>query len=159
MIADTEDKQAWCKYGEQLEKEFVANSAFHNTAFKINPDKETNPYVYDLVMETAADLKSCKTPWRLSEKMFGIPSKYAVTIDDKDIQRYRELYPSITLIFDVDYPDYTAVHFTDIWRIFELIGTGLAHRHVYQKRVNDTRGNAKTSWVFDVRYIPEIKRK
>ena len=62
MITDTEDKQAWCKYGEKLEREFVASKSFDFSSFRINPDKETNPYTYDLVMENAADLKSCKTP-------------------------------------------------------------------------------------------------
>jgi hypothetical protein len=154
MITDTEDKQAWCKYGEKLEREFVASKSFDFSSFRINPDKETNPYTYDLVMENAADLKSCKTPWRLSDKLFNIPSSYAVTLDEKDVERYTLLYPTITLIFDVDYPTYKAVHFTDLHRIKELIEQGKAYKHIYKKRINDTKGNAKTSFVFDVRHLP-----
>ena len=123
----------------------------------MNPAKGQDKFAHDLIMGVPADLKSCRTPWRESASLFGIDSDYAVSLNDKDVVRYRELYPTINIIFDVAYPNYKATHMTDIWRILRIIDACEAHRHEYKNRINDTAGNAKISWIFDVRNLPILK--
>ena len=61
------------------------------------------------------------------------------------------------IVFDVDYPDYKATHWAtlDMFRIM-LEGGDMA-LHQYGARIDDTQGNAKASYVFDVSKLPRLR--
>ena len=152
-----DDKQKWCEHGRELEDEFVLRQRFVDVLIGINPDKDNNPFTYDMRIDLPCDLKSTKTPWRKAQEMFGIDPKYAVSINQKDLRRYARLYPNIVIVFDVDYPDYRATHWAtlDMFRIM-LEGGDMA-LHQYGARIDDTQGNAKASYVFDVSKLPRLR--
>jgi hypothetical protein len=152
-----DDKQKWCEHGRELEDEFVLRQRFVDVLIGINPDKDSNPFTYDMRIDLPCDLKSTKTPWRKAQEMFGIDPRYAVSINQKDLRRYARLYPNIVIVFDVDYPNYRATHWAtlDMFRIM-LEGGDMA-LHQYGARVDDTQGNAKASYVFDVSKLPRLR--
>ena len=92
---ENEDKQAWCELGQTQEIDFVANRRFRGTAVKINPKKKVDKYSHDFRLNVGADLKTITTEWKHSERMFGIPHPYAISINEKDLCRYMDLYPNI----------------------------------------------------------------
>ena len=152
-----DDKQKWCEHGRELEDEFVLRQRFVDVLIGINPDKDSNPFTYDMRIDLPCDLKSTKTPWRKAQEMFGIDPRYAVSINQKDLRRYARLYLNIVIVFDVDYPDYRATHWAtlDMFRIM-LEGGDMA-LHQYGARIDDTQGNAKASYVFDVSKLPRLR--
>jgi len=152
-----DDKQKWCEHGRELEDEFVLRQRFVDVLIGINPDKDSNPFTYDMRIDLPCDLKSTKTPWRKAQEMFGIDPRYAVSINQKDLRRYARLYPNIVIVFDVDYPNYRATHWAtlDMFRIM-LEGGDMA-LHQYGARIDDTQGNAKASYVFDVSKLPRLR--
>ena len=152
-----DDKQKWCEHGRELEDEFVLRQRFIDVLIGINPDKDSNPFTYDMRIDLPCDLKSTKTPWRKAQEMFGIDPRYAVSINQKDLRRYARLYPNIVIVFDVDYPNYRATHWAtlDMFRIM-LEGGDMA-LHQYGARIDDTQGNAKASYVFDVSKLPRLR--
>ena len=89
----------------------------------------------------------------MSERLFGIPSEYAISINVKDLKRYRQLYPNILIILDVRW---AGKFMLTIPRAQALLNQGKAHRHQYKGRVDDERGNAKDSLVFDLRDLDEV---
>jgi len=153
---NNEDKAAWCLLGIEQEHEFLKNQDFKDTFFRLNPKKEENKYANDFRVELPCDLKTIRTPWRKAQKLFNIPSTYAISINTKDVARYERLYPNIIIVLDVLFDDYQAVHFTDLHKIRAIIDAGQAHFHEYSKRKNDKNGNAKSSWIFDVRAFPVL---
>ena len=152
-----DDKQKWCEHGRELEDEFVLRQRFVDVLIGINPDKDSNPFTYDMRIDLPCDLKSTKTPWRKAQEMFGIDPRYAVSINQKDLRRYARLYPNIVILFDVDYPEYKAVHWAtlDMFRI--MLEDGDMALHQYGARIDDTQGNAKASYVFDVSKLPRLR--
>ena len=152
-----DDKQKWCEHGRELEDEFVLRQRFVDVLIGINPDKDSNPFTYDMRIDLPCDLKSTKTPWRKAQEMFGIDPRYAVSINQKDLRRYARLYPNIVIVFDVDYPDYKATHWAtlDMFRI--MLEDGDMALHQYGARIDDTQGNAKASYVFDVSKLPRLR--
>ena len=165
---DTEDKQAWCESGAEAERAFAVGRLFDlGLSGGVNLEKKTNPYTHDLFVNFPADLKTVRTPLFKSQKLYGLDPQYTVTFNDKDGRRYKDLYPNIIVIFDVkwdvlekniDGMVYTVdpMHITvagflgDIRAAIKRSGS---HKINYQRRVNDTEGNAKDSWVFDLRYL------
>jgi hypothetical protein len=152
-----DDKQKWCEHGRELEDEFVLRQRFIDVLIGMNPAKDDDPFTYDMRIDLPCDLKSTKTPWRKAQEMFGIDPRYAVSINQKDLRRYARLYPNIVILFDVDYPEYKAVHWAtlDMFRIM-LEGGDMA-LHQYGARIDDTQGNAKASYVFDVSKLPRLR--
>ena len=168
---DTEDKQGWCSYGEDTEKSFAGTRLLDlGLGGFVNPQKKNDKYTHDLFVQFPCDLKTVRTPLFKAKEMFNIDPQYAVTFNEKDGKRYSELYPNIIVIFDILWDDCSKVindveyrvkpmHITvsgflkDIKQA--IIASGLA-KIDYAKRVNDTQGNAKTSWVFDARHLQKI---
>jgi hypothetical protein len=170
---DTEDKQAWCDYGDATERQFVAGRLFDlELGGHINPQKKSNPYTHDIFVQFPSDLKSVRTPLFKSMELYGIDPQYAVTFNHKDAERYKELYPNIIVIFDVWWRDCSKEINGCIYTVQEMHATYAgflhnirsaiiksgSHRIDYARRVNDTSGNAKSSWVFDVRDLQEISQ-
>jgi hypothetical protein len=154
-IDSNQNKQAYCQLGEQTEKQFLLNSFGTGVSFAMNPAKHENKYTHDLFAMMPCDLKTQFTPFRTAGK-YGIDSEFAVTINEKDLVRYGKLYPHIIVVIDVQFPNYKATHYAPLFLLRELVKNKKAKRHEYQERVNDTAGNAKASYVFDVRWFPLI---
>lgn len=167
----TEDKQAWCRAGEGWEREFVETRLpFFNLEGGINPQKDNDRYTHDLQLTFPSDLKSVSTPLFKARELYGIDPQYAVTFNVKDARRYWRLYPNIIVVFDVNWQttvkmfgseayEVQPMHRTwagflkDIANAIKASGCKLI---AYQRRVNDNSGNAKASWVFDVRHLHEM---
>lgn len=173
VILNTEDKQAWCDLGAEAEHSFCRGRLDDlGLLGVINPLKKENPYVHDLFISFKADLKTIRTPLFKSRDLYGLDPQYTVTFNDKDMRRYQERYPNIIVVFDVKWEEtkkmidgvaYTVdpMHITvagflsDIRRAIKSCGS---HKHIYQRRINDNEGNAKESWVFDVRQLHSLEQ-
>lgn len=170
-ILDTEDKQAWCTVGAQAEESFCRGRLEQlGLIGVVNPLKKQNKYVHDLFISFKADLKTIRTPLFKSGELYGIEPQYAVTFNDKDLRRYQELYPNIIVVFDVKWEEtkkvidgvaYTVdpMHITVAGFLSDIrsaIDKSGSQKITYQRRVNDTEGNAKESWIFDLRYLHSL---
>lgn len=158
MIAGTphnEDKQAWCRIGEQRELMFLRRR-FDGCEFSLNPQKSVDKYTHDLMVKLPCDLKSITTRFRMAESLYGVPSRSAVTINRKDLQRYAAHYPNIVIVLDVNYGDFQRTCMTTLSQMRDLIERGLAHLHQYKDRIEDRAGNAKESYVVDSMLFQEV---
>lgn len=155
-MVSNQDKDWWCKHGEGLEYEFLERS-FDRVKVERNPDKDSNPFTYDMVMRGPCDLKTITTPWRKSQEFWGIDPRNAVSINRKDLRRYARLYPEITIVFDVQYPEHRTVRYAGLWMMQRLLREGKLHLHEYLARMGRSDGNAKESYVFDVTLLPELR--
>lgn len=169
----TEDKSYWCKaYGPDVELPFAQSLQNFGLVGALNPLKESDPYTHDLSVTFPSDLKTVRTPMFKAQELYGIDPQFAVTFNRKDMRRYMQLYPNIVVFFDVKWSGcrasfggkthrvqdmrlLAAGFLSDIQRA--IIADGL-HKHTYQRRVNDTSGNAKESWVFDIRRLHQVFR-
>ena len=158
-MIDTEDKSAWCAKGLAQEYEFIERQDYNGVRFVMNPKKEESPYAHDFVVMAQCDLKTMTTPWRYAQRMFDIPTDYAVSLNEKDLVRYSKLYPNIIVVMDVQYENYKGVHWSDLQRLRKLAHEGKAKRHEYKNRKDDTKGNAKVSWIYDVRMLSTMEKK
>lgn len=168
---DTENKTAWCKNAETDEHAFAVNRLYQlGIAGSVNPTKRRDPYTHDLLVNFPADLKTIRTPLFKAQEIYGLDPQYAITFNRKDAERYQQLYPNIIVIFDINWTQTTKqighttytvqpMHVTcagflhDIRRAITADGN---HEHTYQKRIEDTAGNAKTSFVFDARHLHRL---
>jgi hypothetical protein len=150
---DLEDKLAWCEAGAAAEGDFVAQANIVGWGVSLNPAKHEDKFTHDFMGYVPMDLKSIRTQWRESERLFGIPSEYAISVNVKDLVRYRDKYPNIVIILDVAW---SGKYMLTIPRARTLYQAGKAKRHEYQGRVDDTVGNAKDSLVFDLRDLDEV---
>ena len=95
--------------------------------------------------------------------MYGIDPSYAVVFNRKDRERYAELYPEIDIYFWVHWLSvkFEMVSFTQevehingVWKIsFQELNKLMdsAPLHEYIQRKDDTKGNARDSYVLDIR--------
>lgn len=162
--ADLQAKKAWCKDGEKIEEAFVSKYG-NQLQLIINPEKKVNPYAPDLLKknEFLADLKTQNTPFFKAKELYGIDSSYAVVFNRKDAIRYYRLYPDIIIYFWIEWHSISfqmgtykkSVKFiSGVWAIKfeELIDIlKIAPLHEYQQRKDDRKGNAKSSYVLDIR--------
>lgn len=171
---NTEDKLAWCeKYGIEAELAFAVGR-MHEIGLPtfVNPEKKKNKYTHDLYSIFQVDLKTVRTPLFKAQSNFGIDPQYAVTFNLKDGKRYAELYPHIVVIFDVEWKDQCSmiiggtnyevkpmhqIHAGFLADIRNAIVKCGSKKIEYARRVNDTSGNAKESYVFDVRQLQRLK--
>jgi len=153
---DTENKQAWCKDGEVKEKLFVSRLFDSGASVLLNPAKSTDPYTHDLFLMLQCDVKTVTTPFRTAFEKFGIQPSDAVTLNVKDVERYKEKYPNICIIFDVNHELYTGTHMVLLKSILIHIASGKVPVHKYEKRINDERGNAKDSYVMNCKMMPKL---
>lgn len=163
MEVSTEDKAWWVLEGARKEVEFVERVCPQiGISAIINPEKEKNPYAPDLLVDgKLADLKTQNTPFFTAGLRFGISPQFAVTFNHKDYVRYYRLYPEIEIYFWIDWQ-------THRWgRIFITPMIGVWHasfddireqviasqKHAYKRRTNDRKGNARESYVLDLRKL------
>ena len=171
-MIDNQDKQSWCDAAEKQEQDFVVHRLFRlGVGGFVNLAKLNDPYTHDLQVMLMADLKSVNTPFFKAQDRYGIDPQYAVTFNDKDARRYAELYPNIVVFFDVNWSvlnkqigeityEVNPMHETyvgflsDIRRAIAYAGSKKVE---YQQRLNDSNGNAKSSWIFDVRNLHKLE--
>jgi len=157
---NTEDKAWWCLHGAALEHRFVDMCANHlGIDGKINPEKATDPYAPDLVVNgTLADLKVQNTPFFTATR-YDLDPRKTVTFNRKDYERYLARYPDIDIYFWVDWQqlswrDSSVEHLAGVYKlpfqsIVQLIRRG-APEHGYLKRKFDRAGNAKSSFLLSL---------
>lgn len=155
-MTSNQDKQWWCDLGVKLEHEFIKRE-FSQAGVKMNPSKSGDPYTHDFIIGLPCDLKTVRTPWKKSHEFWGIDPRNAVSINRKDLIRYARLYPNIVIIFDVQFDDHKTVRWATLWMMHRLKQEGKLHQHFYQARINSNDGNAKSSYVFDITLLPELK--
>jgi hypothetical protein len=172
MMHNTEDKDWWVINWRKEEDSFVNIVAPRiNILATINPEKQNNPYAPDLIVNgELADLKCQQTPFFKSYSLYKIPNQYAITFNKKDFIRYKEKYPSIVIYYWLDWKElektirgftYKVKPMTGIWRVnFSFLKGKIESKkvflHEYQRRTNDTQGNARDSYVFDVREFENL---
>ncbi len=170
---NTEDKAWWVLEGARLEQKFVENvSPKIGLKAIINPDKEKDPFAPDLLVDAdqkLADLKTQNTPFFKAKELYGLDPQYTVTFNKKDYQRYTEKYKGITIIFWVCWTDvskkisditYTVQPMVGVWRctledVEGFVNEG-APLHEYQRRKEDKDGNARDSYLFDLRNMKQL---
>ena len=167
---DLQNKGEWCSHGERKENVFVRNYG-HQLGLIINPEKETNRYAPDLanfIGEGLADLKTQNTPF-FTARRYNYDPQYTVTFNRNDADRYRVEEPDLDIYFWVDWiavryfkesthPNYGDTHVTvnpmlGVWKVsFEDLDAIIQNSplHAYQQRVNDTRGNARDSYLINL---------
>ena len=157
----TEDKEVWYRHGERIENLFVSTIAPSiGLDAVINPEKKTNKYAYDLVLDGTkkADLKNQSTPFFMAGR-YGCDPMETVSFNKKDYDRYKELYPDILVIFWVSWGKQSGYGVdvgekNGVW-IFSLDELGEqiknAPLHTYQKRIKDEKGNAKNSYLIKLK--------
>ena len=170
---DTEDKQWWTIEWAKREHLFVEKVCPElGLAGSINPAKLRDKYAPDLVVDSRlADLKCQETPF-FTARTYGIDSQFAVTFNRKDYSRYKQLYPDLIVYFWIDWQQsamsirgkqYSVRPMAGIWRasfgtLMCRIESGDVPLHAYQRRQGDMRGNAKESYLFDVRSFECLKQ-
>lgn len=161
---DLQDKLYWCKEGEEKEHAFVRLFGCY-IGYRLNPEKTSDPHVPDLIsnLNILADLKSQHTPFFKAQELYKMEPTYTVVFNLKDRDRYRSKYPSIDIIFHVDWiavkalidgRTYEVSEYKGIYRIsFQALDSILntAPIHYYKQRENDTKGNARASYLIDIR--------
>lgn len=160
-----QDKLWWCRKGEELERHFVDNVAPRlGINAVINPEKRENPYAPDLLVDNRlADLKYQGLPYYTSYVSHQVDNNWAVMFNKKDYERYSCKYPDITLYFWVHWSEAEREIGGTTYRVTPLRGVWVApfadmHRlvakaplHTYKNRVGDKEGNARDSYVLDLR--------
>ena len=138
----------------------------------VNPSKRTDKYTHDLFTIFQSDLKTVKTPLFKAKELFGIDPQFAVTFNLKDGVRYAKLYPFIVVIFDVEWKEQCSMTIGGV--LYEVQPMHQTHagflsdirnaiiksgnqKIKYARRTDDTSGNAKESFVFDVRHLQRLK--
>lgn len=165
MLIDTEDKLLWCEKGAAEEKVFCMLFG-HMFGLKVNPEKKVDPYAIDLIHKTGrpCELKKRCTPFFTAYKSYGVPVQHAVTINRNDVHRYYTDYPQLPLYFWVDWQqlewqDIKVKPMRGVWgiRIEQLHDLCTPDRlHTYQRRVDDTAGNAKDSYVVSLEDMKQL---
>jgi hypothetical protein len=168
---ETENKLDWCNGAEIQERMFAVSRLFDlSLTGYINPQKKTDKFTHDLFVNFPVDLKSVQTPLFKAQDLYGIDPQYAITFNEKDFKRYKSLYPNIIVIFDINWIE-TEKRIGDVMYSVQPMHMTVAgfladikSAHIksgcrtieYQKRVNDTKGNAKTSYVLDARFLQKL---
>ncbi|MCL2683007.1 MAG: hypothetical protein FWE63_05950 [Bacteroidales bacterium] len=160
---DLQDKGPWCSHGVSKEETFV-NRYGEQFSIAINPEKSTNIYAPDLLNTSnniIGDLKTQNTPFFQAKGRYNINPQYAVTFNVKDYIRYSTSYPSIEMYFwvyweivkfqgtnTIEVDPMEGIWFIPFQNLIEVIKTSPIH--TYQQRMNDTKGNARDSYVLDL---------
>ena len=169
---DTENKLEWCdRYGADIENQFATKRLFElGISSFLNPGKRTDKFTHDLCSIFPSDLKTVRTPLFMAQELYGIDPQYAITFNLKDALRYKDLYPNIIVIFDVKWEvtqkelngkvyQVQPMHITVagfLSTIRDAIKKSGGHKIEYKRRVEDTQGNAKTSYVLDLRHLHKL---
>ena len=153
-MIDTENKLSWCEHGLRLEREFVTK--YGDEMFvSVHPDKAKCPYGPDFLVGglMPGDLKTQDTPFRTAGR-YGVPAERAVTFNEKDYDRYTAQYPNMLVFFWVRFLPQEAVFLMTMADARRLCLP--ERKHHYLRRKDDRRGNAKASYILDVRTLERV---
>lgn len=162
-MTTTEDKLAYCRMGESLEYYFLERFVPRLCLDMVrNPRKVVDPYSPDLLWDGQyADLKVQRTPFFTAQR-YGYDPAFTVTFNRKDLERYQRLYPEIRILFyvvwiessfrGISVPRVHGLWWTDLLQLHTLA----QHEHQYQRRRNDQYGNARSSFLIDVRTCRQL---
>jgi len=127
---------------------------------EINPAKSTDPTAPDLLVNgRIADLKVQNTPF-FTASSYSMDPQFTVTFNRKDYERYDAMYPEIEVYFwinwtQLSWKNYSVKELNSVFKAnFSALKSKIvagAVEHTYQHRQNDRVGNAKSSFLFDVR--------
>lgn len=166
---DTEDRAYWFALGCQQEEAFVSQTApLLGLRMRINPAKASDRYAIDLLWEVTpgaevlTDLKTQNTPF-FSAGRYGKDPGRTVTFNLKDLRRYEQLYPAAQVFFHVRWTqlskvlggrEYCVPPLHGVWRAsvpeIRAIVDREAVQHAYQRRAQDTQGNARDSYLLSL---------
>lgn len=160
---DTEDKDAWAQYSVLWEDRFrQICRLYHDFKLARGPD----PYGPDFTIVSSgrpAELKHREEPFFMSEKLFGIPPRFAFTYNVRDHHRYKVKYPNLYIfvrtVWLIHNPRFDPVRFLDACghgslQYWDKVVKN-APIHHYGKRVDDPE-NKKRSYVLDIRDFPHL---
>lgn len=167
---DTEDKLWWCEHGLEREYIFVEKVCpMLNIPAMINPEKQYSVYVPDAIIKNKlSDIKSEFLPFFTAEQSYGFNPQYTVTFNLKDQIRYKSLYPDLMIYFWVNWEQtvYGSYKVEPMWGVWEVHLSELCkiidnrfQTHSYERRINDVQGNAKESYLVDVRELTCLKER
>ena len=164
---DLQDKQSWCEHGRELEDLFIDKFG-EKLSLEINKDKSDNVYAVDMYNtkdELLSDLKSQNTPFFLAGKKYNIDPQFAVVFNQKDKLNYikktsdgsdgSDIYIYFWVKwkkqerFNVKVLGIDAIFRVKFSSLLKLLDDNKLHQ--YKQRRNDNKGNAKASYVLDVR--------
>jgi len=164
---DTEDKVWWLQHGLELEYQFVELCKNQlKIKAEINPAKLDSPTAPDLLVGgKIADLKVQNTPF-FSASRYSMDPRFTVTFNRKDFERYSSQYPEIVIYFWVNWTQLAwkdfrvqklnAICKADFSQIADKVTSGTAKEHSYIHRQGDTKGNAKSSFLLDIRTFQKV---
>lgn len=171
-VHDTEDKPWWILAGHQRRVAFVEEVApTFGLPVEMNPANEDDRSQAELFVDGfPCDLQCPTTPFFKAEELYGSPIKYAVTWNRADYLRYLDGSGGADLLWWVHWDEtqktigknaYSIGFLTGVWRvpyieIAERIEAGKTPLHVYKRRVADARGNAKESYILDLRRFQQL---
>ncbi len=159
-----QDKGFWCENGKSQEEAFVEKFG-NKIGLIINPEKKNNPYAPDLLNtrnNILGDLKTQNTPFFKAQKLYGLSPQFTVVFNKKDKERYETYYSNLEIYFAVDWQvtkfeqngnTIEVNPMQGIWFIPFLKLSGLLTKsplHSYQQRVQDQKGNAKSSYLLNL---------
>lgn len=156
MTHDPQDKAYWVRRGRELEQLFHSTVHIEGCGVSFPTAKIDDPYGHDFLLTRPMDLKVQAEPFYTAEERFGIPPRYAISINLKDLQRYTTMYPNIVFVVVVLFEGDMEIRQMTLHRARELVANKSAKRHEYKNRKGDQSGNAKVSYIFDLRDLDEI---
>jgi len=160
-----QDKKKWCEDGQYIENVFIS---IYGDLLKliINPEKQKNKYAPDLLhvkCKRLGDLKFQGTPFFRSRELCGIDPTYAVVFNEKDRIRYSINYPNLLIYFWINWEVISFISSNKNISVTPLCGVWgtyfkdfnnylqTCYKHEYIQRYNDNNGNAKFSYICDIR--------
>ena len=163
---DTSNKMTWVQLGETMENEFLRRR-FEGVLFSINPSREKRPWrqglkwEHDFIVQTGklvrpCDLKSVRTPFRNAMDWFEMTPAELVTINEKDIVRYKRLYPKIVIAFDVNHEFNKGTWIVSLSRLEKAIADNDAKLHQYRTRSYDDSGNGVRSYILSLDWMTKL---
>lgn len=174
MRPNTEDKQHWVEqYGVEHESRFLKTLWTHGIDAIINPDKRSDQYAHDLSLVTwPGDLKTVETPFFKAQQNYDCDPQYTVTLNLKDVSNYELKCPHVMLFFHIVWQKntemviggtrYSVRPMQGVWMVWLPMFNYLRDAFPvieYERRQDDQNGNAKDSYVFDVRSFPKLFKK
>ena len=165
-MLNLQDKQSWCEHGRKLEDLFIEQFG-NKLSLEINKDKSDNVYavdMYNIEDKLLSDLKSQNTPFFLAGTKYNVDPQFAVGFNKKDKLNYIDKTSDGSDIyiyfwvkwkkqerFNVKVLGIDAIFRAKFSTLLEILDDNKLHE--YRQRKDDNKGNAKASYVLDVRKL------
>jgi len=183
-VHEAEDKRWWLARGEGLEQQSLDLCRTKGVLRGLIPNParaDSTAFLPEFIWQgSPLDVKAQRQPFFESYHRFGVPPRYAITINLQDATDVRLKYPACRLAIWVNWTatrylriddgnrilaDIRIEQLNGIWLLdpegLELLA-GEAQRqgmtHEYARRTTDRRENARSSYVVDVRRLTMIWR-